>query len=395
MLYIINAIIYTPGGPREDAALALDDGRIVAIAGRAAPIPAGATVLDARGLSVVPGLIDLQLNGAFGHDFTLDPATIWAVAAGLPRYGVTAFLPTIITAPPAAASAAQAVLRAGPPAGWRGATPLGLHLEGPFLNPEKKGAHNPAHLRRPTLEAVAGWSPAEHVRLVTLAPELPGALEVIGALAGRGVAVSSGHSTATYAEAEAGIAAGVSYATHLFNAMPALHHREPGLAAAALASPAVVAGLIPDGIHVHPALVRLIWQLTGPERLNLVSDAMAALGMPPGEYQLGDHAVTVGPTAARLADGTLAGSLLAPDEALRNLIAWTGCSLAEALPTLTSTPARLLGLDAELGRIAPGYRADLALLTPANTIACTLVAGEIVYDARTPASDGPAKDELC
>lgn len=395
MLYIINATIYTPARPIEGAALALDGGRILEIAGADAPIPAGATVLDARGLSVVPGLIDLQLNGAFGHDFTLDPATIWPVAAGLPRYGVTAFLPTIITAPLAASQAAQAVLRAGPPAGWRGAAPLGLHLEGPFLNPEKKGAHNPAHLRPPTLDAVAGWSPADYVRLVTLAPELPGALEAIAALAGHGVAVSAGHSTASYAEAEAGIAAGVSYATHLFNAMPALHHREPGLAAAALDSPQVVVGLIPDGIHVHPALVRLIWRIAGPERLNLVSDAMAALGMPPGEYQLGDHAVSVGPGSARLADGTLAGSLLAPDEALRNLIAWTGCSLAEALPTLTSTPARLLGLDAELGQIAPGYRADLALLTPANTVACTIVAGEIVYDARTPASDGPAKDELC
>ncbi|HYF62684.1 MAG TPA: hypothetical protein VD886_07705, partial [Herpetosiphonaceae bacterium] len=154
MLYIINATIYTPGQPITGAALAIENGRILEIAGNDAPIPAGATVLDATGLSVVPGLIDLQLNGAFGHDFTLDPATIWPVAAGLPRYGVTAFLPTIITAPLAASRAAQDVLAAGPPAGWRGADPLGLHLEGPFLNPEKKGAHNPAHLRPPALDAV-------------------------------------------------------------------------------------------------------------------------------------------------------------------------------------------------------------------------------------------------
>jgi N-acetylglucosamine-6-phosphate deacetylase len=184
---------------------------------------------------------------------------------------------------------------------------------------------------------------------------------------------------ATYEEAEAAFEAGVSYGTHLFNAMPALGHREPGLAGALLTHPTLVAGLIPDGIHVHPAVVALIWAAMGSHRLNLVSDDMAALGMPPGAYQIGDQRVIVTATDARLADGTLAGSILPLDAALRNLIAFTGCSLEAALPTLTTTPARLLGLAHELGQLAPGFLADLVLLRPDLTVAMTIVRGEIVY----------------
>ncbi len=383
MLYIHNATILTPQRQIEQGAMLIDDQRIIMLGpAHVVPLPPGSDTLDAEGLLLAPGLIDLQLNGAFGHDFTADPGAIWAVAERLPQYGVTAFLPTIITAPAAQVAAAQQVLALGPPSGWQGAQPLGLHLEGPFLNRQRKGAHNPAHLRPPTAEAVAGWSPGTGVRLVTLAPELPGALEVSRLLAERGVVVSAGHSGASYAESRAGFAAGVRYGTHLFNAMPPLNHREPGLIGALLHSATAVSGIIPDGIHVHPMMVALAWEGLGPGQLNLVTDAMAALGMPAGQYQLGDYAVTVDATSARLADGTLAGSVLALDAALRNLMAFTGCTLQAALLTVTSTPATLLGLDYERGVLAPGTLADLVLLTPTGEVATTIVHGQIVFDRK-------------
>jgi N-acetylglucosamine-6-phosphate deacetylase len=331
-------------------------------------------------LIAAPGYIDLQLNGAFGFDFTAEPGSIWEVAARLPRYGVTAFLPTIITAPLETAARAQDALRRGPPAGFAGALPLGLHLEGPFLNPARRGAHNPEHLRLPSLEAVETWSPGDGVRLVTLAPELPGALAVTRRLRERGVVVSAGHSLATLAEARAGFEAGITAGTHLFNAMPPLDHREPGLAGALLADPRATFGLIADGVHVHPAMAALAWRAGGPNRLALVTDAMAALGRPPGDYRLGDRMVRVDETSARLADGRLAGSILSLDQAVRNLIRFTGCAPAEAIRAATEAPARLLGLPGERGRIAPGAVADLVLLTPELQVAATLVAGEVLWE---------------
>jgi N-acetylglucosamine-6-phosphate deacetylase len=247
------------------------------------------------------------------------------------------------------------------------------------LNRDKKGAHNPAYLRAPELDAIAGWSPDNGVRLVTLAPELPGALDLVTRLVGQRVVVSAGHSTATLAQAKVGFAAGIGYGTHLFNAMPPLYHRRPGLAGALLTDDRPVAGLIADGIHCHPAMVRLAWGALGDRRLNLVTDAMAALGMPPGRHRLADLDVLVDGKCARLADGTLAGSVLSLDTALRNLMAYTGCSLQEVLPSITTTPAGLLGLEDSRGHIAPGYLADLNLLTPELAVDTTIAEGEVVY----------------
>ena len=357
----------------------LADGRIQAIApSHQIELPERVNCIDATGLHLVPGFIDLQLNGAIGLDFTSDPGSIWAVADYLPQTGVTSFLPTIITSPLTAVAAAQKVITNGPPKGFQGATPLGLHIEGPFLHPDKKGAHNPAHLQLPTAEKVADWTPENGVRLVTLAPELDGALAVAKLLAERGVVVSAGHSTANFAQATAGFDAGIRYGTHLFNAMSPLHHREPGLAGALLADERATIGLIVDGEHVHPELVKLVWQMVGNGRLTLVTDAMAALGMPPGRYALGDYEVIVDETTARLPSGTLAGSLLRMDTAVRNLITFTGCTLAEALPTVTRTPADLLGLPHK-GRLAPTCDADLLLLTPDLEVHTTIIAGKILF----------------
>ncbi len=381
MLYIKNATVCTPDEMIADAAVVVDGDRIAA-AGPASvtPCPEGAAVLDAAGMFVVPGFIDMQFNGGFGSDFTADPTAIWAVAAKLPRYGVTAFLPTIITSPLERVAEAQQVM-IDAPADRYGSEALGLHIEGPFLNPHKKGAHNPAYLREPDLGAVRDWSPANGVRLVTLAPEQPGALDMVEVLVERGLVVSAGHSMATYDQAEAGFAAGIRYGTHLFNAMPTLTHREPGLPGALLTDPRPVVGFIADGIHTHTSVITLVWKALGSQRLNLVTDAMAALGMPQGKHVLGDFDCWVDQSSARLHDGTLAGSVLSLDTALRNLINYGGATLTEVLPTVTTTPARLLGLEHERGRIVPGHRADLVLLTPDLHVEMTLVGGEVVFEA--------------
>jgi N-acetylglucosamine-6-phosphate deacetylase len=381
-LVIHGATILTPEQTIENGAVCIEDSRIAWV-GPASELAgaAGAEMVGARGLLLAPGFIDLQLNGAFGDDFTMDPPAIWRVAAQITRYGVTSFLPTIITAPLAKIAQAQAALATGRPAGFRGAEPLGLHLEGPFLNPAKKGAHNPVYLRPPDPALVADWSPQTGVRLVTLAPELPGGLELIRRLVSQGVVVSAGHSMATFAQAQAGFAAGTRYGTHLFNTMPPLAHREPGLPGALLATRGQVVGIIPDGIHVHPSLIAIVWAAKGPREVSLVSDAMAALGMAPGRYRLNDFDVIVTEKDARLTDGTLAGSVLPLDQAVRNLVAFTGCGLAEALATVTTTPADLLGIGGERGRIAAGMIADLALLTPELHVVATIAAGEIVWRA--------------
>lgn len=379
MLYLHDITLILPDGLLPDGAVLVEEGRITAVDTTAnLPCPAQATAVAGEGLFLAPGFIDLQLNGAFGHDFTTNPETIWRVAADLPRYGVTGFLPTIITSPPATVRHAQEVMAAGRPADTKaGARPLGLHLEGPFFNPAKKGAHNPAYLRLPTPTAVADWTADNHVALVTLAPELEGAPETIRALRRQGVQVSGGHSLATLHEARAGFDAGIRYGTHLFNAMPPLGHREPGLAGALLTHN-LITGIIPDGIHVHSSMVRLAWQLKKDD-LNLVTDGMAALGMPPGQYQIGSLSVNVTHESARLADGTLAGAVLALDTAVQNLMSFTNCSLAEAVTTVTQTPARVLQQTDQLGQIAPGYPADLVWLTAVGDVRRTMIAGEIAY----------------
>jgi N-acetylglucosamine-6-phosphate deacetylase len=379
VLHISHAAVWTPFERIDDGAVLIEGERIAAV-GAADQVPAlpGARVVDAQGLWLAPGFIDLQLNGAFGFDFTAAPDSIWEAGARLLQYGVAAFLPTIVTSPLETVAAAQAAMRRGPPPGFAGATPLGLHIEGPFLNPEKRGAHNPAHLRPPDRNVVADWTPERGVRLVTLAPELPGALDVIRALRAQGVTVSAGHSLATFEAAQRGFEAGVAYGAHLFNAMPPLDHRAPGLAGALLSQPRVIVGLIADGVHVHPSVVALAWRALGAERLNLVTDAMAALGMPPGRYALGDYEVVVDGASARLADGRLAGSLLSLDAAVRNLIEFTGCSLGEALSTVTAVPARLLGVSHERGQIAPGCLADLVLLNADLSVAATIVRGQMM-----------------
>ncbi|HZQ09005.1 MAG TPA: N-acetylglucosamine-6-phosphate deacetylase [Anaerolineae bacterium] len=379
-LVIEHATLYTPDERIENASVLIQDERIIRVGNESeTDFPRAAKRIDARRMTLAPGFIDLQLNGAFGDDFTTNPETIWRVAAQLPRYGITAFLPTLVTCPLTHVETARRIVLQDRPATFQGAEPLGLHVEGPFLNPQKKGAHNQKYLRDPDPSLIQDWSPQSGVRLVTLAPELPNALAMVEELATQGIIVSAGHSMATLEEANAGFAAGIRYATHLFNAMPPLDHRAPGIVGAVLSNPEWTTGLIPDGIHVHPSLVKMVWLNKSARGLNLVSDAMAALGMPPGRYRLNDFDVIVSDCDARLPDGTLAGSILPLDQAVRNLISFTRCPLSDALATVTTTPARILNLSHARGRIAPGYIADLVLLDSNLNVGMTIAAGNIVY----------------
>jgi len=379
-LYIEHAALYTPEARIENASVLIQNERILTVGNTSeTESPQEAIRMDARGLILTPGFIDLQLNGAFGDDLTANPEAIWRVAAQLPRYGITAFLPTLVTCPLTQIEQARQIVQ-DRPASFQGAEPLGLHIEGPFLNPQKKGAHNAKYLRNPDPALVEDWSVTNGVRLVTVAPELPNAVAIIKALAAQGVIVSAGHTMATLDQANAGFAAGIRYATHLFNAMPPLDHRAPGIVGSVLSNPEWMTGLIPDGIHVHPSLVKMVWLNKGARGLNLVSDAMAALGMPPGRYCLNDFDVIVSDCDARLPDGTLAGSILPLAQAVRNLIAFTGCSLPDALATVTTTPARVLNLSHERGHIAPGFIADLVLLDSNLNVVITIAAGNLVYN---------------
>lgn len=381
-LHLLHVDAFTPQGWLKDACISIEKGRITQIISceEATLLPEGRRI-ECNGRIASPGWIELQINGAFGIDFAEHPQQMWEIAARLPEFGFTAFLPTIVTSPPSAFQQAIEVWKGGPPPGWRGAIPLGLHFEGPFLNPKKKGAHNPQYLQQPNVSLITDWSLNNGVRLVTLAPELPGAFGLAQTLLDRGITLAIGHSFATYEEAIAAFERGFRYVTHLYNAMTPLEYRAPGLVGAILTHPEITVSLIADGVHVHPALLKLAYQTRDPDHVVLVTDAMSALGMPPGQYPLGGkQEVFVDERSARLRDGTLAGSILKPADALRNMMDFCDVPMEAVLPCLTSTPARVLGLTNK-GQLVVGADADLTLLDPQGNPTMTIVGGEIVYEA--------------
>lgn len=326
--------------------------------------------MDVSGMTVVPGFIDVQVNGGWGYNLSQDPGSLWLLADSLTSVGVTTFLPTLTTDGIAKCGQALRVWEQGPPdrQGFVGADPLGWHLEGPWLAPTRHGAHS-----RHLLQPIPGIMPAEYapihgVRMVTLAPELKNSLAAISELRANGVVVSLGHSEATLAQAQAAVDAGATMGTHLFNAMSGLHHRSAGLSAALLLDDVYV-GLITDGYHVAPEMVDLAWRLAS-SRILAVSDLVAARGDTDSEG-----------IPIRRGDGTLAGATMGLDGAVANLMTYTGCEMAEAIRAVTETPARCLGL-ADRGSLAPGLRADIVVLDGAGNVTLTLVGGHVAYDAR-------------
>ncbi len=334
---------------------------------------------DGTGLLAVPGFIDLQINGGHGMDLTADPQTMWPLGEILPRYGVTAFLPTLVSGPPGTIPRGLAALESRPH-DYRGAEPLGLHLEGPMLSHRYRGAHRGEHLREPSLELIRGWARRGGVLLVTLAPELDGATDVIRQLAGDGVVVAAGHTGATAAGALEAIGAGVRAVTHIFNAMAPLHHRTPNLVGVALTDERIVAGIVADGVHTDPRLVALVWRAKGAGSVVLVTDAVAVLGMPDGSDDVGDEAAGARTSGIRLPDGTLAGSALSMIQAVRNCVRFTGCSPHDAVRCASTNPAALLGLE-DRGHLRTGAVADLTLLDDRLEVTATICRGTISFVA--------------
>jgi N-acetylglucosamine-6-phosphate deacetylase len=377
-LHLAGGTVLTASGVMS-ADVILDAGGIIDVGELDGGLIAGERI-DVSGGFVVPGFVDLQLNGGYGIDLTSEPDRMAELASLLPRHGVTAFLPTIVTSTAdarRAALAAMASVRAdGMPPG--AARPLGLHFEGPMLARSRRGAHAADLLAPLDAGELSTWRADGGVAMVTLAPELPGALAAVEQLHAQGVVVACGHTDAGPQEFAAGRHAGVSYVTHLFNAMRPFTHRDPGTVGAVLTDGSVVAGLICDGVHVDPIAVRLAWSVLGPHRLNLVTDAVAALGEPHGTVRLGRAAVTVGDTGVRTADGVLAGSNLSLDSAVRNLVRFTGCELHEAVRTVTSTPASVLGRG-DLGAVRPGATADLVVLDDDAHVRLTIVGGVVAW----------------
>ena len=354
--------------------LTIQDGRVASL-GDARDAPADA--LGGPDGWIVPGLVDMQLNGAFGVDFTDPDADLAHAAKGLPATGVTAFLPTLVSSPPDVSRRFLDNLASPLPDG--AARVLGAHLEGPFLAPSRRGTHDPDALRAPDLQELRRWLDAGGLRMVTLAPELPGALELIAELSLRGVIAAIGHSDASWDEAAAAVQAGASVGTHLFNAMRPFHHRDPGIVGRLLATD-VIATLIVDGIHVAPETIALVASIKAPDELIFVTDGLAALGQPPGAYQLGGREVISDGTVARLADGTLSGSVVPMAPALGRLVA-AGLAPSIAVRAASTTPAALLGMAEDHGRIEPGRVADLVLLDRDWNPTLTLVGGRVGYGA--------------
>lgn len=327
---------------------------------------------------IVPGLVDLQLNGAFGSDFGDPAADVAATAARLPSTGVTAFLPTLVSS---SSETYGPILRnLSQPVAAGGARVLGAHLEGPFLAPTRAGAHELAQLRAPDTEEANAWLDAGDVRIVTVAPELPGALDLVRDLTARGVVMALGHSDARWAVTDAAIAAGAVLGTHLFNAMRPFHHRDPGIVGRLLGE-GVAISVVVDGVHVADEVVRLVAGLKGPDEIVFVTDGVAALGEPPGTYALARRDVVSDGASARLADGTLAGSVEPMPASLGRLIAG-GLDPEIAVRAASTNPARLVALERELGRIEVGRLADLVVLDANWNPLVTLVAGAVGFERR-------------
>jgi N-acetylglucosamine-6-phosphate deacetylase len=358
----------------------IEDGKIDSIASReTTQLPAGARVLDFPGATLGPSFFDVHIHGAAGHDvMEATSQALHTMGTFLASRGTSAYLATTVTAPLDATlraldGLANEIAKLQEPGRAR---PLGIHLEGPFLSHQKRGVQPAEHLLAPSIATFDRLIDAAHghVRLMTIAPELPGAIELTAHATSRGVRVAVGHSNATAAETRAAIAAGAVSATHTFNAMRPLDHREPGILGTVLTDDYLFSELICDGIHTDPEIVRLWWKAKGPERSILVTDAMAAAGMPEGEYQLGGFPVEVkdGRATAR---GVLAGSVLTLDRALGNFIKFTGASVEQALRLLSSNPAVMAGLAHRAGSLAPGKSANLIAVDATGKLVSSIIGG--------------------
>ena len=365
-------------------------GRILEISDRSSRhLPAGVSELDFGSGMMAPGYVDLHIHGSAGYDVMDDNAdALPAIEQLLARHGVTSYFPTTVTAPidttlRALERLADAIEKRehaenhNKENGKVRALPLGIHLEGPFISHARRGVHPPENLLPPTLTVFDRfWQAARgHLALMTIAPELDGAAEVIAEASRRGVCVSMGHSDADLKSARAGKAAGSRHITHTFNAMRPLDHREPGILGEALADPDLTADIIVDGVHLDPIVVELFLKAKGPDAAVLITDATAATGMPDGHYRLGSIDVEV-KDGRCMAGGHLAGSVLTMDRAVRNVMQFAGWDLPRAVRLATLNPSKVAGLSSK-GRIEAGAEADMVVLSADGEVKGTIVRGVV------------------
>jgi len=378
--------LYTPTDEIQNALLLVEDGRITEVSSRSAKeVPAKTSLVDFGDATLAPGFFDIHIHGGAGLDVML------ASVSDLPRlgkflatHGVTAYFPTTVAAPLDATCAAlsriadaiENAINAPTNGDGAQARPLGIHLEGPFLSHKRRGVHPPENLVTPTIEIFERfWQAARgHVTMLTIAPEIPGAMEVIAEAASRKVCVSIGHSDAEMPTAKAAVQAGARHATHTFNAMRPLDHREPGIIGEVLSDDHLTADLIVDGIHVAPEVVKVFLQAKGIERAVLITDAISATGMPDGQYKLGPILVDV-KDGKCTSGGSLAGSVLTMDRAVRNVTKFSSWSLCDAVRAATLNAARAVGLSATHGSLIQGARADFTVLNAAGEVLKTIVGG--------------------
>jgi|SRR5579863_364418 len=391
MIALTASRLYTPLESIEQPVVLLDGGQIAQISSQTErPLPQGVQRIDFGDSILAPGYVDIHIHGGAGHDvMESDPAALPAVEQLLAKHGVTTYLPTTVTASgdhilaalDRLATAIEIAERS--PSHGRRAQPVGIHLEGPFISFERRGVHPPQDLLPPTLPVFERFWQASRgrIRMMTIAPELEGARAVIAEAVRCGVCVSLGHSDSKLHDTRSAIEAGARHATHTFNAMRPLGHREPGIVAAVLTDPRISADIIADGIHLDPTIVELFLKQKGAERAVLITDATAATGMPDGRYRLGWFEVEV-KNGMCTADGTLAGSVLTMDRAVRNITKFAGWELQQSLRLATLNPSRVVGLS-NRGRLEAGCDADIVVLSPGGEVRTTFIRG-----VRTEAAAG-------
>jgi N-acetylglucosamine-6-phosphate deacetylase len=365
----------------EDPMVVVEDGIITRIASQAeADLPIGHHV-HFDDCTLAPAFFDVHIHGSAGHDvMEATPQAFTKIGHFLARHGVGAYLPTTVTAPLDATLRSLSGMAKFIGSLEYGARPLGIHMEGPFLSPHKKGAHSEHLLLTPSVKLFDQmWQAAEgKVRLMTIAPELPGAEEVISHATALGVRVSLGHSNADSDAAKRGVAAGGVSATHTYNAMRSFDHREPGLLGEVLANDDLFAELICDGLHVAQNAVRIYWKAKGPERAILITDAMAASGMPDGNYKLGELDVRVKDGVCLIGENTLAGSTLTLNRGVKNFAEFTGAPIRDVAALASRNPARMAGFASEVGSLAVGRSADITVLSAGNEVVDTILRGEVL-----------------
>jgi N-acetylglucosamine-6-phosphate deacetylase len=386
MLTLTATRLYTPIHCIERPIMLVEGETIVDIFSQAdRPLPSRSRLVDFGDAILVPGFVDIHIHGGAGHDvMNADATGFVALERLLAAHGVTSYFPTTVTAAidqtlSALDRLATAIEQAerGPAADDHRAQALGIHLEGPFISHVRRGVHPPTHLQRPSLNLFDRfWQAARgRIRIMTIAPELEGAMEVIAEAARRGVCVSLGHTDSDLDTALAAAAAGARHATHAFNAMRPLNHRDPGIIGALLTDSRLSSDIIADGIHLHPAIVELFLKAKGPDLSVLITDATAATGMPDGRYRLGTMDVEV-KDGRCTAEGKLAGSVLTMDRALRNVMQFAHWNLQDALRPATLNPARVTGLT-QRGKLEPGCVADIAILNSRGEVKTTIVRGAV------------------